>query len=130
MKLLRGRDSGAAVVEFSLILMLLVPIFLGVLHVGLASHVKNTMTACASEGARFGAQYDRAADDGAVRARECIDTALSSRYSGNVWATTGSADGQEMVIINGSASMPLVGFGPDSWDIDVSGHAVKETLPG
>lgn len=110
--------------------MMLVPIFLGVLHVGLARHVENTMTACASEGARLGAQYDRVAGDGVARARDCIDSALSSRYARNVSSSPGSADGQPMVVINASARMRLVGIGPETWDINVSGHAVKETVPG
>lgn len=128
--MIRRREGGAAVVEFALIMMMLVPIFLGVLHVGLARHVQNTMTACASEGARYGAQFDRDVGDGAVRARECIETALASRYSRNVAAEMRSASGQDMVEVTASASMPLMGIGPDSWDINVSGHAVKETLPG
>lgn len=117
-------------VEFALIMMLLVPIFLGVLHVGLTRHVQNTMTACVSEGARFGAQYDRSAAHGAQRARECIASSLSQRYASGVGAHMGSADGQPMVVVTARATVPLMGIGPDSWEVRVAGHAVKEALPG
>lgn len=53
------RDRGAAVVDFVLILLLLIPLFLGIFQVGLVLYTRNTATACASEGARYGANFDR-----------------------------------------------------------------------
>ena len=46
-------ERGAAVVDFVLVLVVLVPLFLGLLQVGLVLHVRNTLTAAASEGARL-----------------------------------------------------------------------------
>ena len=52
------KERGAAVVDFVLIMVLLIPIVLGVLQVGLVMHVRNTLAAAASEGARSAAAID------------------------------------------------------------------------
>ena len=50
----RSRDErGSAVVDFVLVSMLVVPLFLGILQVGLYLYVRNTVTAAASEGAHL-----------------------------------------------------------------------------
>jgi Flp pilus assembly protein TadG len=49
----RGRDDrGAAVVDFVLVLVVLVPLVLGILQVALVVHVLNTLTGAGSVGAR------------------------------------------------------------------------------
>ena len=45
----RQRQRGAAVVDFVLVLVLIVPLFLGVLQVALVLFVRNTVTAAASD---------------------------------------------------------------------------------
>ena len=44
-------DAGAAVVEFVLVSVLLLGLFLSVLQVGFALYVRNTLVACAADGA-------------------------------------------------------------------------------
>ena len=64
----RTRDErAAAVVDFVLALVVLVPLFLGILQVALVLHVRNTLTAAASEGARYAATADRPLEAGAAR---------------------------------------------------------------
>ena len=46
------REAGAAVADFALVSGLVSLLFLAVLQVGLALHIRNTLIACASEGAR------------------------------------------------------------------------------
>ncbi len=47
-----------------LVLLVLVPLFLGILQVALVLHVRNTLASAASEGARYGATADRGPADG------------------------------------------------------------------
>ena len=46
-------DRGSAVVDFVLVMVVLVPLVLGIAQVGLVLHVRNTLTAAASDGARL-----------------------------------------------------------------------------
>jgi len=46
-------DSGAAVVEFLLVSIVLIALLMGVVQVGLYLHVRNVVAASAAEGARF-----------------------------------------------------------------------------
>ena len=57
----RGDRSsrGSAVVDFVLVLVVLIPLFLGILQVGLVMLVRNTLANAAAEGARHAASLDR-----------------------------------------------------------------------
>jgi len=77
----RRSEEGAAVVDFVLVLVVLIPLFLGILQVALVLHVRNTLTAAASEGARYAATVDRAPGAGAARTREQISGALAARFA-------------------------------------------------
>ena len=68
----RATERGAAVVDFVLVLVVLVPVFLGILQVALVLFVRNTLAAAASEGARYAATLDRDPADGAARTRSQI----------------------------------------------------------
>jgi len=125
----RATDAGSAVVDFVLVMVLVVPLVLGVIQLGLVLHVRNTLTAAASEGARYAATVDRAPDDGVARTREVIQGALASRYADAVTAETTTVDGFAGVVVRVRAEVPALGlFGP-SVDIAVAGHAVEEQLP-
>ena len=65
----RRTERGAAVVDFVLVLVVVVPLFLGIFQVALVLHVRNTLTAAASEGARYAATVDRPVEAGAARTR-------------------------------------------------------------
>jgi Flp pilus assembly protein TadG len=126
----RRRDErAAAVVDFVLVMVLLVPIVLGVLQVGLVLHVRNTLTAAASEGARYGATVDRGPDDAAERARSLVGQAVSGRYASDVTAREAPVAGADGVVVQVRATVPALGlFGPGV-ELNVKGHAVKEVLP-
>ena len=49
-------ERGSAVVDFVLVMVVLVPLVLGIAQVGLVLHVRNTLTAAASDGARSAAR--------------------------------------------------------------------------
>lgn len=124
-----GRDRGAAVVEFVLVMVLLVPLVLGIAQVALVLHVRNTLAAAASEGARAAAPLDATPRDGAERTRVMIRAALDDRYASGVtagWTTVGGVPGTEVEV---RTRVPALGlFGP-SVPLDVRGHAVREVEP-
>ena len=73
----RRAERGAAVVDFVLVLVVLVPLFLGILQVALVLLVRNTLTSAASEGARYAATLDRGPADGAAADPRSRSTARS-----------------------------------------------------
>lgn len=122
-------DRAAAVVDFVLVMVLLVPLVLGVIQVGLVLHVRNTLNAAASEGARYGATLDRGPADAAARTRSTIADAVSGRYAHHVSARDGVVGGVDGVVVEVRATVPALGlFGPGI-ELSVEGHAVEEVLP-
>lgn len=119
-------ERGAAVVDFVLVLVVLVPLFLGVLQVGLVLHVRNTLAAAASEGARFAATADRGPDAGVARTREQIRGALADRYAEQVTARVVQRDGVALVRVEVRAEVPPLGLLGPGVPLRVAGHAVEE----
>src|ERR687889_1613135 len=89
----RRDDRGAAVVDFVLVLVVLIPLFLGIFQVALVLHVRNTLTAAASEGARYAATVDRPLEAGAARTRQQIAGALAARFARRVGARAATVHG-------------------------------------
>jgi Flp pilus assembly protein TadG len=125
----RRDESASAVVDFVLIMVVLTPLVIGIVQVGLVLHVRNTLTAAASDGARYGASLDRAPEDGAQRTRDLIDAAIARRYAEDVTADATEVGGYPGVVVRVHAEVPALGlFGP-AVSLDVEGHAVDEVLP-
>ena len=122
----RRGQRGAAVVDFVLVLVLLIPVFLGVLQVALVLFVRNTITAAASEGARYAATLDRDPADGAARARSQINGVLAGRYAKGVSAHEVTIDGAPAVEVTVHVVVPALGIGGPAVVLDVSGHAIEE----
>ena len=120
-------DRGSAVVDFVLVLLVLVPLFLGIVQVGLVLHVRNTLTAAASEGARYAATQDRDPAAGAARTREQITGALADRFARGVRARTTMVDGVPGVVVEVAADVPPLGLWGPAVHLDVTGHAVEES---
>lgn len=122
-------ERGSAVVDFVLVLVVLVPIFLGILQVALVLLVRNTLASAASEGARYAATLDREPADGVARTRSQIDGALSGRFAQDVEAhpaTVNGAPGVEVVV---HATVPALGIGGPGIELTITGHAVEEQRP-
>lgn len=119
-------SSGAAVVDFVLVTALVVPLVLGVVQLGLVLHVRNTLAAAASEGARWAATADHDPADGAARTRESVDQVLGARYSQHVSAAATSVDGYPGVVVRIEAEVPALGVGGPAVEVSVEGHAVEE----
>jgi Flp pilus assembly pilin Flp len=123
----RGRrDRGAAVVEFALVSVLLTVLFLGLVQVGLALHVRNTLVARAAEGARHGALADRHPADGAAYAADLISRSLSPRFARDVRARVSTAEGQPVVEVTVHAPLPVIGLLGPRRSLTVRGHAMVE----
>jgi Flp pilus assembly protein TadG len=120
-------ERGAAVVDFVLVSMLVVPLFLGVLQVGLYLYVRNTVTAAASEGAHYAAVLNRAPADGESRTRELVSGVVRDQLIDSVSAEETDVDGQPGVLVVVKAHMPPLGLWGPGIDFSVEGHAVKET---
>jgi Flp pilus assembly protein TadG len=124
----RSRDRrGAAVVDFVLVLVVLVPVFLGILQLALVLLVRNTLAAAASEGARYAATLDRGPADGASRTRAQIAAALAAKYAQDVDARPVLVDGAPGIEVTVHAVVPALGIGGPAIELDVSGHAVEES---
>lgn len=114
-------------VDFVLVSVVVVPLFLGILQVGLFLYLRNTMTAAASEGAHYAAVLNRDTADGADRTRQLVDGVVRDELIESVTAEEVDLDGQPVVRVAISAHMPALGLWGPGIDFSVEGHAIKET---
>ena len=123
----RSHDQrGSAVVDFVLVLVVLLPLFLGILQLALVLHVRNTLTAAASDGARHAATADRGPADGAAYTRRQISGALADRFADAVDASATRIDGAPAVEVTVRAEVPALGLWGPGIHLTVHGHATEE----
>ena len=120
-------DRGSAIVEFTLVMVLLTFLFVALLQLALALHVRNTLVASAAEGARYGANVDRTPAEGAAKTRQLVRGALSSRYARDVSAGYESVGGVPTVYVEIRAALPVVGLLGPTRSLVVRGHAMEES---
>lgn len=113
-------------VEFTLVSVVLIALFLAILQLGLALHVRNTLVAAAAEGARYGANANRTADDGAAHTRTLIGQALSSTFADGVSGGYDTVDGVPVVVVRVEAALPVLGMLGPARSLVVAGHALAE----
>jgi TadE-like protein len=123
------RERGAAVVDFVLVTVVLVPLVLGIVQLALVLHVRNTLTAAASEGARLAATLDRGPADGVAHTRGQVSGVLAGRYADEVWAEETAVDGYPGVVVRVRAEVPALGILGPAVSLEVDGHAVEELPP-
>ena len=121
-------ESGSAVVEFTLVAVLLTMLTLGVVQLGLALHVRNTVLDAAAEGARFGALADNVPADGVGRTRTLITEAIGGDYATDISVATGEWMGHPAVTVTVRTTLPVVGLLGVGGGLEVSGHAAIESL--
>jgi Flp pilus assembly protein TadG len=122
-------DRGAAVVDFVLVSLVLVPLVLGLVQVALVLHVRNTLTAAATEGARHAATVDRQPQDGVARTRAQIAGAIADRFAGEIAAGDVVVAGVPTVEVRVRATVPPLGLWGPGVELEVTGHAVREAVP-
>ena len=110
-------------------MVVVVPLVLGLLQLGLVLHIRNTLTAAASEGARYAATVDRSRGAGVERTRSQISTALAGRFARQVSARQVLVDGVTGVEVQVRAEVPPLGLWGPGISLVVSGHAVEEVEP-
>jgi hypothetical protein len=114
------------VVDFVLVGSLLVFLFLALLQLALALHVRNVLIDSAVLGARFGALSDTDPEAGAERTRSLIAEELSPGYAGQVSARIVELDGVTTVEVEVRAPVPVVGLIGVGRGFTVTGHALAE----
>lgn len=125
----RRSERGSAVVDFVLVLVVVLPLFLGICQVALVLHVRNTLTSAASEGARYAATVDRSHADGVARTRSQITGALAARFARQVVARPAAVRGAPGVQVEVVAEVPPLGLWGPAVRLVATGHAVEEVVP-
>ena len=130
MRRVRRDDRGAAVVEFTLVSILLVSLFLMILQVGLVLHTRNVMVSAAQEGARLAANADRDAQDGVARTEEALRGSLGAdllaRTDVRPLSRTTTPSGAPVVGIEVSGPLPFLFAPVGPLRMTVQGHALDE----
>lgn len=121
-----ARDRGSAVVDFVLVGGLLVLLFVAVLQLALALHVRNVLIDSAAQGARYAALAGHTPGDGAARTKELVTAELSARYADDVTVGRVEVGGVPLVDVRVAAPLPLVGLLGPSRHLVVHGHAPVE----
>lgn len=122
----RDPDAGSAVVEFVLVTAVLFALVIGIAQVGLAIHVRNTLAACAAEGARLAANADAIPADGVRRTQELAAASLAPGLVDSVQARVVVDGGVPLVEVQVHATLPLVGLAGPARGLRVVAHAVAE----
>jgi Flp pilus assembly protein TadG len=126
----RRRDQrGAAVVDFVLVLLLLLPLFLGIVQLALVLHVRNTLASAAAEGARHAATLGATPADGQQKAREQIEDAVSGGFAQDISVEQVVVEGAPAYRVTIRAHVPALGLGGPGVGLSVSGNAVIEQGP-
>jgi Flp pilus assembly protein TadG len=126
---LRRTEHGSAVADFALCSVVLIPVFFAVLQLALVWHVRTTLVSAASEGARYGAAFDRQPADGARETTDTIRREFGDRLGATVAARQVASQGQPVVEVTVTAHVPVLALWGPAVTMHVSGHAVKEVLP-
>ncbi len=119
-------DDGSAIAEFVLVAALVLAVFLGVVQVAFAQHVRSLAIDAAAEGARVAARADREPADGVERTRTLLTRSLTASYATDVAARTVERDGHAVVEVTVRAPLPVVGLLGPSGSMTVTGHALQE----
>lgn len=129
----RTAERGAAVVEFVLVSVLLLTLFLAIAQVGLYLHMRNVVVASLAEGAREAANADRDCDDGLARARDLVAGAIGERVAagltfdvppGGCEVTTDG--GAVLVRVRVHGPLPLLFPPVGSVSVNATAHAIEE----
>ena len=122
-------DRGNSTVEFTLVSVLVLFLFLLVLQFGYLLHTRNVLIAAAQEGARYGANADRGPADAEQRASEVVRDALSAGAAARLdrpRARVVDLDGARVMEVTLSGPAPLVLLPAGPVRLRVQGHALEE----
>lgn len=124
-----ARERGSSTVEFVLVAPLVLLLALAVLQLGLALHVRATLTSAAAEGARAASLAGADVDAGVRRTTGLLQESLAGSVVRRVTARPAAVDGLDVMVVRVEATLPLVGLlGPAA--LDVEGRALREGWTG
>jgi len=101
-------------------------LFVAVLQLALVQHVRNTLVDCAAEGARYAALSGHEPADGEERTRMLIEQSLSADYARDVTAVRTTVRGVDVVDVQVTSPLPVVGLVGPGGRLTVHGHALEE----
>lgn len=119
-----GAEHGAAPVEFALVMLVILPLFATIFQFGLFLYVRNTLTACAHEGARVEAAFNASAGSGDTATSQCAQAVVSGSLIDSI--AVGEQNG--LVVATIEARMPGLGW-LGAFPFTVTGRSVKEPDP-
>lgn len=122
-------ERGSAVVDFVLVSVLVALILTALVQLALALHVRNTLTWCAGEGARYGARAGSTPERGAERTRTLIAESLSPALAVEVEAQRRSEAEWATVEVRVSAALPVLAWWGPPDVVDARGRAFAEAPP-
>lgn len=99
-------------------------IFVALLQLTLALHVRNIVADAASSAARYGALGDRSMADARDRAATLVSSALGSGYVQDISVDVESVNGLDVLRVSISAPLPVLGLLGPSHSLEATGHAV------
>lgn len=117
-------ERGSAVPEFVLVLLLFIPLVAGIAQLGLTLHVRNTLTAAASDGARAGASLGATSADAEARSRQLIADTLSDSFVSTISATEVDHAGIRVMRVQAGANVPVLGLVGSGVEVKSQAHAV------
>ena len=115
-------DRGSAVVEFPLVAALLMLIALLVIQAAVTLHTRNLLIDAAVQGAHHAASEGAGPEDGAARAQHLIDARFGSGFHAS---TSARVDGN-VITVDVTATLPLVGLIGPAGGLSVQGRALNE----
>ena len=119
--------ASQAVAEFVMVSALVVLLGMAVFQLGLVLHVRNTIIACAAEGARLGARADVPITDATARTRSLVTDTLAPAYAQDVSTRRTVTDaGVRVVEVTVVAPVPVVGLLGPSGSMTITGRAFDE----
>lgn len=122
-------QRGSSTVEFTLVSVLVVLLFLIVVQVGLVLHTRTVLVAAAQEGARYGANADRGPADAERRALQVVADALSPEVAARLdrpRARLVDLDGAPVLQVTLAGPLPLVLLPAGPVRLTVTGSALEE----
>jgi Flp pilus assembly protein TadG len=124
-----ARERGSSTVEFVLVAPLVLLVALAVVQLGLALHVRATLTSAAAEGARAASLAGADAEAGVRRTTTLLEESLTGSVVRRITARPAVVDTLDVMVVRVEARLPLVGLlGPAM--LDVEGRALREGWSG
>ena len=119
-------DGGSAPVEFVLVSTMLVAVTLSVLQIAFVAHIRSIAIDSAIAGAAHAALADTTDADGVLRTEELIGRGISRGLVRGVTVHSARVGDRDVVVVNASLAIPVIGPWLPVANVDVAGRAFRE----